>query len=747
MAEEIAGTGVPEPGETIIAVEIIPAPEKQPGETDAQRRARESAERQVRRLRQKERDSVTSLKFDSKIEASKSEALDILSRRVRNPHVAETAYHLGVIAAEKLGLTLNKFYWQNGVQHMLISQEKKEAIPLEMDHAVEVPGEVIHRGDLFAIYDFGVSWQEPVTFEEFLAIRYKCKTSAYELGLLLGKDFHQCHKDWTDFAVRFKPTLRPGYTQNDMKRWLGEQSKTKDYLLLSSRNAYKSSWIAVWAITMILCCPDTRILFVSETNRLSKGFIRGVRSYFTRGGEAGKFQTYFPEFVVDPDDDSTLSYNCPLRHLGLIQSTAEATSMESSTVGQRADAIVFDDPISNQTVGTEEMCDKSNQTHSAIKKLREVGGYSVVIGTPWRANIDLYAVLIEKNTDNSMKVRIDPAWKTKPQFRYKDVRQLKEEDIESFLFPERLDWKFLQGELKDDSTPNKSFFKSQNLVEWTPAEEDLWRITFDRGVLDAHIRPIGAFSEAEKIYNCMAIDVGYSTSRYADPTAIVVAQILRWRNRPMIFVTDVKYERWKISEIATEVVNMLQKHPDVDRCVSEKIGAWESLQDTIVKAGQMRGVRIPNNFYWKPVSAILTPGTPAKVARIKALEPLLADEQLWFAADGTWNDYLLGQFEKFDGVHKSSGTRKDDGVDSLALLAESFFPWPSGYAPQKSPEELEEERMRDMNAWSDAIYKRMHGMAPGTQQWSGPLPSTESETEYVNPLTATLQRFGMYKEN
>src|SRR5260370_8809238 len=101
--------------------------------------------------------------------------------------------------------------------------------------------------------------------------------------------------------------------------------------------------------------------------------------------------------MIPPGDGSTLSFESPMRTLNLIQFTAEATSMESTVAGQRADILVFDDPISDRNTGTEDTRQKGVEVFDATQKLREVGGFTVVIGTPWHVG-DLYATLIRRTT-------------------------------------------------------------------------------------------------------------------------------------------------------------------------------------------------------------------------------------------------------------------------------------------------------------------------------------------------------------
>jgi hypothetical protein len=161
-----------------------------------------------------------------------------------------------------------------------------------------------------------------------------------------------------------------------------QQPLIKQFLLLSTRNGYKSSASLILALTAVLCCPDIRLLLVSETQKLSKGFIRSFRSYWELSGAPTRFQQLFPEMMIPSGDGSSLTFESPMARLNLIAPTAEASSMESTHAGGRMDVLFLDDGISNVTVTTEELREASVQRHDLLRKLLEVGGLEICLGTP-----------------------------------------------------------------------------------------------------------------------------------------------------------------------------------------------------------------------------------------------------------------------------------------------------------------------------------------------------------------------------
>jgi hypothetical protein len=417
------------------------------------------------------------------------------------------------------------------------------------------------------------------------------------------------------------------------------------------------------------------LLIVSETRELSKGFIRGFREYFEVKDKRTptRFQQLFPEHMIPPGDGSVQNFESPMRTLGLIQFTAGATSMDSTVAGQRADIIVFDDPISDKNTGNEEQRQKGVNIFDATQKLREVGGYTQVIGTPWHVE-DLYATLIRRRIadevtpeSEKMQVRIDPAWTVKPGKNGIPLHQLKEDDV-VLLFPSRLSWKFLQKELR----ANEIFFRSQNLVEFV-SEDDQIKVTFTDDDLRRRLKPADFFDRSPRQFTILAVDPAFSVARYADFSALAVISMHLYEDRTIAFVRDVHLERLKQSELGVKIVETIQRFR-CDRVVIEKSQhTAQDLQGHIQFAAVSRNIVLPY-VYWKTPQqgGIAGASVKAKTARIKGLEILLSENRLYFQI-GSWNEVVFSQFVKFDGVTRSSNTRKDDAPDAIAIGCETFM--------------------------------------------------------------------------
>jgi hypothetical protein len=706
---------------------------EQPAKKERTPEEKERVRKAVAEHRKRKRESDTNARYDGQNEPTKPEAKRLLGLRgLKNAHVVDTVYDCLVRAASENTISPNYFLFANGIVQTLRSYEAKKAQPLPEVVGEQVTGELLNRPELYALYDASIAWREDLGFEEFLTIRHICKTDCFLLGRdVLNKDFAECHRVWShEFFPRFNPdTLPPNYTQKQAIKWLNEQSELKNFLLLASRSSFKSSWSHIWLLSLILCLPDVRVLLVSETKPLSKDFIGVIRSYFeTTPGQESRFNQLFPEFTIPLGDGSVLSLDCPMAHLRLPQSI-ESTSMDSAVAGRRFDVGLFDDPISNMSCGNDVQIQASHNKFLALLKLRETSGLVCVLGTPWHEN-DLYSRLItqaDENEDSSWTYRIDPAFVVKPEARKKltpiFLPTLVESDIESFLFPERLNWKFLRQEISN----SPSFFLSQNLCIFPRAAGADLRVTFEEMVFRAHIRPIGSF-DSPFAQEYMSIDRAWSVSKYADFSCVMVGKILPIENKTACAICDVSMDRWKESELVLAVVKMIEKHPTIRAIIMEKAKGWEELRLAVHRAAALRGLVVPT-FIVKPID--ITPR--AKARRAKRLEQPLSDGRLWFAA-AHWTDSVMEQFLKFDGVTDSNKTRKDDAVDGVALLVDHCLPKTIEEMPAVDPDkEKEREAEAEREAQRERIrmqHTAMFGSNAPYQKPSTPEPQqTEKQTD------------------
>jgi hypothetical protein len=686
------------------------------------------------RKNRNDRKKAASYVYDSATEPTKAEAKELLEERgIKHPHVIDTVYKLLLREAETHNIPANRFLFANGIVQTLRSYDAKAPQQLSEISPEPVAGELLNRAELYALYDASIATHEAITFDEFLSIRLRCKSDTYYLGKEVFKnDFAHAHEVWRDFFPQWNPlTLPPSYSQKEAIDWLASQSEIKDFLLMASRRAFKSSFARLWLISAIVTLPDIRVLVVSETRPLAKDNIEAVRGYFecTPGFET-RFQRLFPEFCILVGDGSVMSLEVPMRRLKLPQSI-ESSSMDSTVAGRRADIILFDDPISEVSCTNEVQIQKSVNKRDMLVKLKERGGFVITLGTPYAAQ-DLYFVMIErsqKNADETFAYRVDPAFTVKPQAFHKLtpalLPTLEESDIEAFLFPEGLPWK----ELRVDMRNNPPFFMSQNLCIFPLAEDDELRCQFDHDELWARVRPFSFFGSPVTAQTVMALDRAFSVSRYADFSCCVVGKLQPVEGTQALVIVDSKMDRWRESDLVKNVVDLIEKHHPTIFCAEQDRG-WETLANSIREQCLRRGIPVPY-FRWR----VISPTDRAKAKRVKGLELPLSDGRLWFQSS-SWTEAALLQLEKFDGVSRSNSHRKDDFPDAVSLLYQELGP---KYQEEIQSEDLE-QRQRELEE-EGARERRRHFY---DRMFSGPAPQRAPQVVEAVEQTPTDPRMRIF---
>jgi hypothetical protein len=178
------------------------------------------------RARKVQDSSVRRWNSTTELTVKQAKALLVDVWKLTNPRAIAVILELAKTAAEHFHLTFNQFLFRQGLRATLASNAAKAAVerPGEIEDGA-VSGELLSRRELWLIWNFSMFREPDLTFIQFLELRAKLKMNAYELGLVLEKDFHQCHKDWFDYFPKFTADLKPGYSQEDVKSWLKFQGR------------------------------------------------------------------------------------------------------------------------------------------------------------------------------------------------------------------------------------------------------------------------------------------------------------------------------------------------------------------------------------------------------------------------------------------------------------------------------------------------------------------------------------------
>src|SRR5258708_9802880 len=338
----------------VIAVQSGEKLRKAPPKGTPQRTEYERVTRQGRRVRTAAKKSAEGLKYNSKVELTKADALELLGQRIQNDHVREVAYDLAVKCATETGIFPNSFFFAHGYQKLIESQQAKTEKFLELDNNQIIESEAIVQGDAYAIFDYSVSWREPdVTFDQFIELRRKLKSSWFELGQFIGMPLEPTHREWEQFLPSFRPGLRPNYSFSEMREWLLAQkspsfsAEMRDFLLMAPRGSMKSSVGSVFLATAILCAPSLRLLLVSETTVMTLKFLKAFKALWEIGVDPAfaRFQYWHPEYCIQQGEGNVRAFTSPMRNIAVREETAEILSMEMSAQGRRFDIAWMDDVI------------------------------------------------------------------------------------------------------------------------------------------------------------------------------------------------------------------------------------------------------------------------------------------------------------------------------------------------------------------------------------------------------------------
>ncbi len=682
----------------------------------------------------------------SEAEVSKKDAKRILldERQIQNDHVADTIVELAEVAARHYRIPFNAHLFTHGLRATLNARESEEAVAEPSIQPEEVKGEILYRTDLHGLWDMGFFRHED-SFDQWLADRFRYKSSAFALSQLLNKiDFGATHESWERFLPHWSPLgLRPNYTQQDALAWLDSQRSDvegdkKRYLLVASRNSMKSTFIRIHALQLALCCPDSSVLIVSETNKLAKKALKEYKGYLTKAANnPTKFQQYFSEFCAPINDaGQSNTYENPLAHLGLPQAACESSSMESANTGSRFWYCVFDDPITRDNgTANDEQKEAAISKHGSIMKLREPAGFATNVQTPW-ASGDLGDVMIKRNEEDpehALAVRIDPVMTIHPEAARKKLLELTEDDVTPNFLP-KLNWRFIRGEMR--SPEGIEFFKSQYMTEWPLEESDEIKLNFDYDLLVKSVVPMTARPVGE-IY--LTADVAYSNvnNKYADNSALAAVCIHRnSRGESSMCVLGMEVGRMRGSELAANIVKYCRIYQP-RKVIIEKGPTHDLLQDEINRISLAHGIPVP--IYWA------TPSNQkgAKLSRLKALEMILVSGRLSFLS-GAYIDTLFSELTKLQGK-KSTSTRKDDQADSLSIGVKFLLKSVSLQSEEDTttPQEREEEFRR---ALMQAGHQRM--FSEGASSWTTartfnqrnePPPPTEPQRP-LTPREQAMQR-------
>jgi len=401
-----------------------------------------------------------------------------------------------------------------------------------------------------------------ISFDEFRQLRRMCMVDTLGFGnKVLGKDFHrEPHGRWSEeLFVKKNPDLLPEkYSWEDVKQALAGQSEIHQRLLISSRSSYKSSFEICDLLSWVLAFGgDLRILCVSATRPLSRGFLKSFRDYWTyKIDEPTLFNQLFPEFMLWPDElGSSTNFISPMRRLDLIQATYTPVSLDSEGLaGERCDLFVGEDLAEINNSSTPEQREKTLLKFDMLYELLEPFGFLQLVGTPISSGSgqgddpgDIYSTLLAREAqrdEKRMLYQINPCWTVNSGVNKEPFDKSLTADEVTLLFPSRLTFPILMAKLQD----NEKVFRQQSLCSWVPDGDEGPKIHFEEDVLRKACYP--SESAPKDGFVVLTGDLALTSQRYSDFSALAAVRIAPASNgKWQMVVLDVDFGRWKSTEI------------------------------------------------------------------------------------------------------------------------------------------------------------------------------------------------------
>lgn len=481
-----------------------------------------------------------------------------------------------------------------------------------------------------------------LTAAEREELRFRCQTDLYFLSKeILGKDLVEgTHRPVTDFFVKKDPA-----------KSLALQDVIKERMIWYPRGSYKSTLNICDCVQWIICFPDVRILVLTGADDLAVSFVDELKEYFIRTDPPTLFHDLFPEHVIDAKDKGNQGeFRTPAQQKRTREPSVFASSILANNSGWHVDVMKPDDVVTDKNSETITELQKITRKFKMVRKLLMPWGYRDTIGTPYSV-FDCYADHLEqarsyeeKFGKQMLKFLRRPAWWLKgTNFETPSVEQSAVEENLELLFPDVLTWSFLR---KEQHTDERSF-NSQYLCNPVEASQ----VVFTLDDLRRHSLPPTQVPHMVKHY--VAWDFAYSTKKGRDYSVGAVGAVDE-QNR--LYIVDIVRKRFLPDELAYAVAFTAYKYRPEITGIENSSGA-KFLEMDIARHAATMG--ISPSIDWFPVSK----KQEAKELRVKELQGMLANGQLWFVNTIPCMDSLYKEFVQFGGAH-----HHDDIPDAIAHL-------------------------------------------------------------------------------
>lgn len=459
-------------------------------------------------------------------------------------------------------------------------------------------------------------------------------------------------KDLCEKSLYFLCTQFLGYkdwdlVHDDVERQLTRPSAKK--LIMLPRGHLKTAIVTkAYAIQQILKDPNFRILIASQVWDRSRDMLFEIKQFLSDKSDLPKIYGKF-ESGRWRENDIVVAQ----RNIALAAPSIGTCGVESELTSAHFDLIICDDLCGLTNTQTKEQRDKTKKFRKMINSLLDPGGREIDIGTRWHFD-DYYSDILvnEKEYTDIM------------------VRQVVENG--KIIFPKKFNLRFDKEKKQWLQTTERSMdyinflkqsmgsdFYSQYMN--TPVDSEFQM--FKRSMFQYWNR------RPQDLFVATTIDPALSFKETADFTAIVTCGM---NKEGKIFVLDYIQGHWGTPSLIIDRIFEVN-----DKWKPQVIGIetnnWQkTLKWWAEKTAQEKGTSLP-------LHELKASPTEKKEFRIKSLEPLYANHQVYHAP---WMKEMEEQLLSY--TQEGMKSKHDDLIDALAYQLEVLAPGPEA-DPRMAP--------------------------------------------------------------
>ena len=439
-------------------------------------------------------------------------------------------------------------------------------------------------------------------------------------------------------------TLFEGEPHGALCRWLQRPSRFGKRLVLMPRGSFKSSLMTVgYALWKIAKDPSIRVLIDSDLRANSKKFAGQVREFIEAGS---RFRQLYGDLAREPG--WTEDYFTVRREVIIKEPTVMTSGIDQVVVSLHFDLVIVDDLVNNTNINTAEQIEKAAEHIRLLSPLMELteinpSAERIVLGTRWH-DADVYGQILRSSgmRDDEIEERLEEG---ETEIGEWDIFYRKDRRKDgSPLFSLFTDG-FLRGKRAELGSALYAANYENNPV---PGEDAVFRREWFR-----YWKP----PLPEGLVVVTAIDPAISERRHGDYSAVVTVGADFTAADKKLYVLEAWRGRVNPRDLINKVFETYMAFgPSIVGL--EEVSFQRALRFLLEDEGGRRGT-------WIPVRQMKPDSRETKEMRLRALQPLFQEGQIYLTRDMYALEMELLRFPK--GQH-------DDLVDALAYAFQLFAP-------------------------------------------------------------------------